>query len=98
MRGCVEWVCSVAVLCGCEFGSVFKAHGGGEGGREGGRERGREGERERGRVGRPCLFDPIITSGTNAQDQIRSGGGERTRTATPRNNRLAGLRIQTYNF
>ena len=37
-----------------------------EGGRE--REGGEEG------VGRPCLFDPIITSGTNAQDQTRSGG------------------------
>ena len=52
--------------------------------------------REGVRVERQCLFDPIITSGI--QDQIRSGGGGRTRTATPRNKRLAGLRIQTHNF
>ena len=61
MRGCVEWVCSVEVLGQCEFGLVFKAHGDGEGGREGG-------------VRTPWLFDPTVTSGTNAQDHIRSAG------------------------
>ena len=40
MRGCVEWVCSVKVLGGCEFGLVFKAYGVWRG-REAGR--GREG-------------------------------------------------------
>ena len=77
---------------------MFKAHGGAE------RERRRDGkeggtEREEGGMGRPRLFDPIITSGTTARDQIRRKKRRgRTRTATPRIHRLAGLRIQTYNF
>ena len=76
----------------CEFGLAFKAHGCGEGGREREREGGREG-----RVGRKCLFDPIITSAR--MPRIRSDQEEgRTRTATTRNNRLAGLRIQSYNI
>ena len=52
---------------GASLGWCLKHMGGGEGGRQG------EGGRE-GRVERPCLFDPIITSGTTALDQIRSGG------------------------
>ena len=48
---------------------MFKAHDKAE------RERRRDGkeggtEREEGGMGRPRLFDPIITSGTTARDQI----------------------------